>query len=220
MPLYKKITTSSSTSFSKGEGEQTANTNFEIALWRIEEELAFFESKFNGQPDIKNENKRLQWYATRHLVNEMLGTSPTVIKDEAGKPLLENSSYHISLSHTTHFAAAIISERFPVGIDLEMVNPKVERIAHKFLRQDEINLIKEEEKTGKLILYWSAKEALYKLHGKGDIEFMTQLLIEPFELKPQGKLTAEITGIAQPLKNLNINYEFFEGHVLTYVITN
>ncbi len=202
MPLYKKI------SFG----------NFEIALWRNEEDLSFFESKFASHPEIKNENKKLQWFATRHLVNEMRGEFSEIEKDEAGKPFLKNSSQHISISHTPVFAAAMLSNLAPVGIDLEMLNPKVERIAHKFLREDEINAIQADEKIEKLILYWSAKEALYKLHGKGGIEFMTQLLIERFELKLSGILQAEIAGIEQPLINLQVHYEFFEDHVLTYAM--
>lgn len=201
MPLYKKISIG----------------NSEIALWRIEEELSFFESKFEAHPEIKNENKKLQWFATRHLVNEMRGEFSEIVKDEAGKPFLKNTSQHLSLSHTPVFAGTMFSHLTPVGIDLEMVNPKIERIAHKFLREDEINAIALDEKIGKLILYWSAKEALYKLHGKGEIEFTTQLLIEPFELIPSGELKAEIAGIEQPLKNLKLCYEFFEGHVLTWV---
>ncbi len=204
MPLYKKIATG----------------NSEIALWRIEEELSFFESRFNSHPAIKNENKKLQWFATRHLVNEMRGEFSEIEKDEAGKPLLKNSTQHLSISHTPVFAAAMLSNYAPVGIDLEMVNPKVERIAHKFLREDEINAIQADEKIEKLILYWSAKEALYKLYGKAGIEFISQLLIEPFELKLSGELKAEITGIEQPMKNLIVNYSFFEDHVLTYVVAN
>jgi len=45
-------------------------------------------------------------------------------------------------------------------------------------------------------------------------------LIEPFELKLSGELKAEITGIEQPMKNLIVNYSFFEDHVLTYVVAN
>lgn len=202
MPLYKKIN----------------SDDFTIALWRIEEELPFFESKFHAHPDIQNENKRLQWYATRHLVNQLLGDHVSMIKDEMGKPSFKNSSHYISLSHTPVFAAVMFSEKVPVGVDLEMINPKVERIAHKFLREDEINSIQADEKIEKLILYWSAKEALYKLHGKGDIEFKTQLLIEPFELSLNGMLNAEIIGGDESLKNLKIQYEFFEDHVLTYVV--
>ena len=200
--------------------KKISSTDFEIALWRIEEELSFFEEKFHAQPDIKNENKRLQWYASRYLVNEMLGGNSTIEKDANGKPVLKNSEAHVSISHTQQFAAVMFSKNKAVGIDLENINPKVERIAHKFLRDDEINAIAADERIGKLILYWSAKEALYKLHGKGEIEFATQLLIEPFELKPNGELKAEIAGIEQPLKNLKLCYEFFEGHVLTWVCSH
>lgn len=204
MPLYNKIN----------------SKNFEVALWRIEEDLSFFESKFHAHPEIKNENKKLQWFATRHLVNEMLGEFSEIEKDEAGKPVLKKSHHHISLSHTQVFAAAMISAHSPVGIDLEMVNQKVERIAHKFLRPDEIGSIHADEKIEKLILYWSAKEALYKLHGKGGIEFMTQLLIEPFELQLNGVLNAEIIATDSQIKNLKVSYDFFEDHVLTYVWGN
>ncbi len=202
MPLFKK----------------TSSADFDIALWRNEEDLSFFEQKFASHPEIKNENKKLQWFATRHLVNEMLGETTEIEKDEAGKPFLKNSSYHLSISHTPVFAAAMLSKVAAVGIDLEMVNPKVERIAHKFLREDEIKSIQPDEKIEKLILYWSAKESLYKLYGKAGIEFMSHLLIEPFDLKLSGELKSEIVGIEQPLKNLRVNYEFFEDHVLTYVV--
>ncbi len=198
--------------------KEISQLDFKLALWRLEEDLSFFEPKFNSHPEIKNENKKLQWFATRHLVNEMRGEFSDIEKDKAGKPFLKNSAQHLSISHTPVFAAAMLSNHSPVGIDLEMVNPKVERIAHKFLREDEINSIASDEKIEKLILYWSAKEALYKLHGKGEIEFMTQLLIEPFELKLSGTLKAEIAGIDEPLKNLQVNYSFFEDHVLTWVM--
>jgi phosphopantetheinyl transferase len=85
------------------------------------------------------------------------------------------------------------------------------------LRDDEIEAIHPGEKIEKLILYWSAKEALYKLYGKGEIAFTTQLLIEPFTLGLQGELTAAIRGIETPLENLTVHYRFLNDHVLTYV---
>lgn len=199
MPLFSNIT----------------NPQFQLAVWRIEEDLSFFEDKFTTHPDIKNENKRLQWYATRHLVNQLAGQPVLITKDDAGKPLLAGAQ--LSLSHTPEFAAAMLSHSHSVGIDLEMVNPKVERIAYKFLRDDEVAAIHPNEKIEKLILYWSAKEALYKLYGKGEIAFTTQLLIEPFTLAQQGELKATITGIEQPLNNLTVHYRFFNDHVLTYI---
>ena len=80
-----------------------------------------------------------------------------------------------------------------------------------------LSQLKPDEKIEKLILYWSAKEALYKLYGKGEIAFTTQLLIEPFNLSLQGELKAAITGIETPIEKLTVHYRFFNDHVLTYV---
>ncbi|MBL0309440.1 MAG: 4'-phosphopantetheinyl transferase superfamily protein [Bacteroidetes bacterium] len=165
MPLCKKI----------------SGTDFEISVWKITEPLSYFESLFNWHPDIKNENKKLQWFATRHLVNEMNGIFSEVVKEESGKPFLRNSAHHLSITHTRELAAVMQSKQYYVGLDLERIDSKVERIAFKFLREDEISSISSEEKIEKLILYWSAKESLYKLYGMREIDFMTQLLIEPLK---------------------------------------
>ncbi|MDB5283989.1 MAG: 4-phosphopantetheinyl transferase superfamily protein [Bacteroidota bacterium] len=201
MPLYKKI----------------FFEHCDIAIWRIEEDMSFFQAKFSNLPEIQNENKRLQWFATRFLANEILGSHAEIVKDESGKPWLKDSAHHISISHSAQFAAVMMSNTKAVGIDLEPVNEKVERIAPKFLRSDEIDAINAAEKTRKLILYWSAKESLYKLYGKGGIEFTTQLLISPFDLQDRGELSAEIKA-AEHLTGLKVQYEFFEGHVLSYVV--
>ena len=191
-----------------------------IALWRIEEDLSFFESKFDLHPPIQNESKKLQWFATRHLLNEMIGTYAEVLKYDTGKPYLKDTVHHISISHTTAFAAVMVNPNKSVGVDLEMVNPKVERIAHKFLREDEISAIHPDEKIEKLILYWSAKEALYKMFGKNQVEFKTHLLIEPFELKLKGTLHAKILTNDVHIENLEVPYEFFDGHVISYVCSS
>jgi len=201
MPLYRK----------------TEETNFLYGIWKIEEDLNYFETLFHGRPDILNEGKRLQWFASRHLANVMLGQPDTIVNDESGKPNFKTALLNISISHTVGFAAVILSKHYAVGIDIEAVHPKVERIAHKFLRDDEIAAIPAEEKAAKLMLYWSAKESLFKLYGWGGLEFKTQLLIEPFAMKEAGVLKADIITPHLPLKNLSVYYQFFEGHVLTYV---
>lgn len=196
--------------------------DFEISVWKITEPISYFESQFNWHPDIKNESKKLQWFATRHLVNLMSGAFYEVVKEESGKPFLRGSPHKISITHTAQLAAVIRSDAFPVGIDLELIHPKVERLAFKFLREDEINSIHPDEKIEKLILYWSAKESLYKLYGLREIDFMTQLLIEPFDMSTSGILHAHIyvPGRNENLKlrNLEVHYKFIDGHALTYVV--
>jgi 4'-phosphopantetheinyl transferase len=201
MPLFKK----------------TEFQNFSIGVWKIEEGLSFFEALFHGHPEIQNEKKRLQWFASRHLANELLGQPDTIVNDETGKPNFKNSSINISLSHTMGFAAVMISKQCAVGIDIEAVHPKVERVAHKFLADGEIAAIPVDEKAAKLMLYWSAKESLFKLYGWGALEFKTQLLIEPFTLQNKGVFRADIITPHLPLKNLTVHYEFFDGHVMSYV---
>ena len=201
MPLYQK----------------TEEADFSIGIWKTEESLNYFETLFHGHPEIQNGRQRLQWFASRHLANLMLGKPDLIINDATGKPNLKTAPLNISISHTVGFAAVILSKKYAVGIDIEAVHKKVERIAHKFLQDDEIAAIAEEEKAAKLMLYWSAKESLYKLYGWGGLEFKTQLLIEPFKLQETGVLKADITTPHLPLKNLQVNYRFFKGHVLTYV---
>lgn len=206
MPLFKKIN----------------EPDFEISIWNITEPLSFFESKFDWHPDIKNEKKKLEWFATRHLVNEMNGAFYEVVKEESGKPFLRSLPHHISITHTIDMAAVMQSKEHYVGVDLELIHPRIERIAFKFLREDEINAIDPKEKIEKLILYWSAKESLYKLYGLREIDFMTQLLIEPFDMKKKGEMKAEIVVPGRraefKLNNLKIGYEFFGEHVITYVV--
>jgi len=201
MPLYKKIIQADS----------------KISIWKIDEDIQFFESKFSAHPEMQNESKKLQWYATRHLANEMLGSNSVIAKETTGKPYLKSGDGYISISHTASFATVMLNKTKNVGVDLEILNPKVERIAQKFLQQHEIDSIHPNEKIEKLILYWSAKEALYKLYGKGDIEFKTQLIIQPFELAQEGILTADILSADASLKNLSVHYSFFDDHVISYV---
>ena len=201
MPLYKK-----------SEGAE-----YSIGVWKTEEGFDFFEPFFNGHPEIQNGQKKLQWFASRHLANIMVGQPDIILKDETGKPNFKTAPLNISLSHTQHFAAVITSKKHAVGIDIETINPKVEKIAFKFLTEQEIANVAATEKIEKLILYWSAKESLYKFYGWGGLEFKTQLLIEPFVLNQSGTLRADIITPHLPVKNLTIQYEFFEGHVLTNV---
>ena len=188
-----------------------------LAIWRIEEDADWFDQHFYT-PEISHEKKLLQWYATRHLVNHLCGEQVEVIKDEFGKPLIANSFTNLSLTHTALFAGALISDKHEVGIDLEMISPKVERIAPKFLKPEELATIEPEEKIEKLILLWSAKEALYKLHGRRRLEFKSQLLIEPFEMQQSGEMRGSVIAPDMHETGLRVHYEFFQDHVLTYVV--
>jgi phosphopantetheinyl transferase len=201
MPLYKKFEINGAT----------------IGIWHITENVGYFEHLFTSFPYIQNDGKRLQWFATRHLANELTGNRTEIVKLETGKPVLLDGTHQISISHSVNFAAVIVHPNKPVGIDIEPVNPKVERIAHKFLQNHELISLPQEHRTDKLILYWSAKETMYKLQGLQGIEFSTQLLIQPFTLAQYGTLDTTIKHADSSIQ-LKVYYEFFENHVFTYAI--
>ncbi len=160
-----------------------------------------------------------QSLSARALASLLSGKDLAIERDENGKPIAKNESLNLSLSHSKNFAAAIVSSQKNVGIDIETIHPRIERIAHKFLKPSELQNITT-NKVETLILYWSAKESLYKLYSKKQLDFASQLIIQPFELKQKGTLTGSIIvhDAAEIFSDLSIHYEFLKGELLTYVI--
>jgi phosphopantetheinyl transferase (holo-ACP synthase) len=154
--------------------------------------------------------------ACRRLADKLWGEHLVIGKNQDGKPEVENKPLHVSLSHTTGLAGAIVSEGHQVGMDIEWLNPKIERIAAKFLTSQELDM-PEADRLERLILYWSAKEAMYKLYAKRKLEFKTQLLIAPFELAAEGVLQGSIIAPGYDWQG-EVHYRFFANNVVTYVI--
>lgn len=161
----------------------------ELGLWNIEEEEEWFLHQLLLSPlELRQLSKmkgrrRLEWLAVRQLVHEMSGRKKrgAFVKDEFGKPHLENSDYYISISHSETIAAAIAGP-VPVGIDVQKIVPKITRIAHKFLRTEEREIISKHNLIEHMHLYWGAKEALYKAYGRRELDFLQHIIIEPFAL--------------------------------------
>jgi phosphopantetheinyl transferase len=165
-------------------------------LWEInetEQELAFIAME-SCPDDIVAPSKRREYLAGRALVKtlvEKVGAEYTGIrKDEQGKPHLKDQKHEISLSHSSPYVAAQIHAGAAVGIDIEQPKEKLLRVAPRVLSGAE------EKDAGddivKHCVYWCAKEAMYKIHGKRGLHFNSQLNLDPFELKKSGSLTGYI----------------------------
>jgi 4'-phosphopantetheinyl transferase len=125
---------------------------------------------------FRSDSRQRQWLAYRHLIKELVSPeSYPVHYDEAGKPFLAGSDRHISVTHTENFAGVILSRQVRVGIDMEKVRPRIERVKEKFLSDDEISSIPREYRLEYLTLAWCAKEALYKLYGCRSLDFRQNL---------------------------------------------
>jgi 4'-phosphopantetheinyl transferase len=133
---------------------------------------------------IAHPQKQVEWLGSRIAISKALTMKGLVYKglqkDEFHKPHLINLAQGVSLTHTHGYAAAVVSTQHEVGIDLENISEKIRKVAHKFLAPNEAQHAQDD--LGKMAVYWSAKEALYKIYGKRGLFFATELLIEPFEL--------------------------------------
>lgn len=199
------------------------NTSF--ALWKIEEradeliaQLQLKEHERGYLDTLINGKRNLHWLSTRALLRTMLNTSSYIDcqVDEHGKPYLVNFPHFISLSHSFDYAAVMISKNKPVGIDIELIKDKIERIAHKFMNEDELTFIDSGHRTEHLYISWCAKEAIYKLQGKKNVSFLDNIRLSAFEYRPQGSFKASLE-LENSHQDFEVHFEKMEGYMIGYV---
>ena len=199
---------------------QTKNVSetLKVAVWRItetENELLNQLMALGFEPtsiyQTKNKNRLKQWIATRLLLNEFF-KGVKIIYDELGKPSLDNG-WEISISHSNDFAAIILNKNEACGIDIEKVTPKIERIKHKFLNSTDL---KDIISLDHLILYWGAKEALYKYYGKKEVLFIENLFINNFD-KDANNFSGEIK-MPDFQREIPMAWEKVEDFILVYTL--
>lgn len=169
----------------------------EYAVWKIEEEPEFYRAglilndwETNYLNNITHPKRKLTWLASRFLLKQLIDTDVFVelLFDEHGKPYVTNFDIFVSLSHSNEHAAAIVSKSFEVGIDVEEPHRKIEIIKNKFLSTVELNNIGETQVQQQLLIYWSAKEVMYKIYGKRKLEFKDDMYVKPFLLNERGDI--------------------------------
>ena len=115
----------------------------------------------------KSNARRMEYICERALLKDMMnGRILNIFHNEDGKPIL-NNGLTISISHTRGYIAIILSETKNVGIDIEYVSDRVEKISSRFMREDE-----SADDIMSLLVLWCAKETLYKLFSSEHLDFM------------------------------------------------
>lgn len=198
----------------------------EFALWKIEEDaedlyaqLQLNEDEKASVEQLRNGKRHLHWLAVRVLLRTMLKTEEYIDckVDAHGKPYLVNLPYHISLSHSFDYAAVMISKSGQVGIDIEQIQQKVERIAPRFLDPDELAFaLADPQKVNNLYACWCAKEAVYKCHGQKEVSFLDNISLSPFTVKPEGNLQAALDKDDLHLR-YTVAYLQYQDYMIGYV---
>ncbi len=185
-----------------------------IAIWKIEEAVSDFDLA-HLVANVKTEKQGVQWLSSRKALDVLGVQASEVVKDEFGKPHLASGNEHISISHCEKYAVAIRGAKL-VGIDIEEITPRIERIAARILHPSELEIVDQNERLTTLYLLWSAKEAMYKLYGKKAVDFREHMRALPFKAEANGKFTMEFLKHEKP-SAYQMNYEVFDNHTLVWV---
>ncbi len=202
--------------------QQNINAVTKIAVWHITEAEDFFLSQVPVQREIKHWHKRLQHLAGRLLLKELYPDFPVALIQIADtkKPFLENEPYHFSISHCGDYAAVIVSKSYRVGVDVELVNEKIEQIQHKFTGDEELKIFNIQYSIFNiqcLTLCWSVKESVFKWWGKGAVDFKKDIVLKSISgLPEQGIVHCDFKNEIE----LNVHYLFFNNNFLTWVLTD
>ena len=109
---------------------------------------------------------------------------------------MDNNEIFISISHTRGYAAVAYSTKGPIGLDIEHISDRVERIASRFTTQAEASYIDVHDGHERLMYHlinWSAKETLYKLYDTPTMaEFKAAFHVAPYQLSESGLLTVSV----------------------------
>lgn len=196
-----------------------------FALWKIDEQadeliaqLQLKDHETTYLESLNNGKRNLHWLSTRVLLRTMLHTQDYIDckVDEHGKPYLANFPQFISLSHSFDYAAVMVSENRPVGIDIELIKDKIERIAHKFMNDEELSFIDPLNRTEQLYACWCAKEAIYKLQGKKNVSFLHNIRLKDFDYQQEGSIRASLE-LEDSRKDFEVRYQKMDGYMIGYV---
>ncbi|WP_242922920.1 4'-phosphopantetheinyl transferase family protein [Pontibacter liquoris] len=196
-----------------------------LGIWQLTEPLEELRqllpphadaSQLSGQAHPRRQR---EWLASRALAYQLLQhftSEPlTLQRNELGKPYFAQKGLHVSITHSPHLAAVILSDKYEVGTDIELISPKALRVADKFLSEAERQYtLGDEQQT---CLYWSAKETLYKLYSRKKLILKDNLLIGPAAQKNMLHGWVQTENFS---KLYQVSYETLQNHVLTYCIDN
>lgn len=171
------------------------NAHARLGLWEITEtfddlrsQLKLCKEEEMILRDFKSLARQIEWLSVRVLLKELASENLSIIYNQNRKPLIKNRDINISISHSRNLTSIFLSHVRKVGIDLEYMSHRIRKIEHKFINDAEYITPDENLRKFHLYVHWCAKEALYKICDKQNINFKENLTIEAFEPAEKGIL--------------------------------
>ena len=195
-----------------------------LGVWKMDETsdellamLSGDASNLEGLQQLTAERRRREWLASRVLLKALTGEECRVAYHADGAPYLPGSTLSISISHTDGYAAVLLQKEGAAGIDIERRQPRVLRVRNRFLSEEENAeaASSNDDEVSRLLVYWCAKETLYKMIRQKEVDFARHLHVEPFILAESGEIRAYETRTFRA-QSYNLRYEVMPDFVLVY----
>jgi phosphopantetheine--protein transferase-like protein len=196
--------------------QQNINETAHLAIWSIQEPASFFETDIQLAVPIANEERKIQHLAVRLLFKLMMPAADLnqLVMADNGKPYLIGLPFHFSFSHCKGYAACAVDDK-PIGIDIEIIHPRIAKVAHKFLNDSEKAMIadlEQEDQLNQLAFLWAAKEAMYKKYEQLGIDFAKDFNILELTKGDRGTIPAAIVHKGNKI-DLRLDYHFGADYV-------
>lgn len=195
-----------------------------LGVWKIEESpeelLSMLEKPSVYLPflqQIKTEKRRQEWLASRVLLKELAGQELAIAYHDDGAPYLPGSLFSLSISHTNGYAAVLLQDKEAPGIDIEYHSSRVLKIRSRFMSAQEDASVCPDHEVEHLLVYWCAKEALFKMIRQQDVDFIKHLHVEPFLYTGSGDIRVYESRTPQQQSYL-LRYKVLPAFVLVYSI--
>ena len=180
MPIFKEIIS-----------EQT-----QILIWKYLEEEKFSADLISDEKEFENlKQKSPKRLIEKQMVRQMLKKilpNHKIRYHENGQPYLEPFDKFVSVSHSFPYAVLAISEK-KIGVDIEQVKDRIDKIKHKFLHPTEIDWLgRVESEIEHLTAIWCIKEALFKIHSSKQWSFKEFYVVDEFLLDQFSKIKCKV----------------------------
>ena len=159
---------------------------------------------------FQNDKRRREHLAWRRIVRNELGRGVTIDYNEVGVPIVDSPNTYISVAHGGESVAVAIADE-PVGVDIESLDRNYARIKSRFMTPAEESLSTMEEWPA---VVWTAKEAIYKLYGKREVDLTEDIHITAFDTRSM-TLTAEV----RERRDIVVEAQIIENSVAVAVAT-
>lgn len=186
-------------------------------LDQLTQEVESFGCNLSKLHSIKNLKRKVEWLSIRKLLQIPFDQAVDIVYNQQHKPFIKGAPLSLSISHSFERVGIYLKDSEPIGLDIQKVTDKIQRIKHKFLNneeQDNLNI----RETETLTIYWSLKEAAFKAYGINNIYLKDNIHI----LKYEAEGGIAVCKVQKDFYNeiFHLRFQLKDNYALAYVVNS